>query len=262
MNHLNYIKSLLKSLYIDHIPEYSFEMIYVDNCSTDNSVAFIEKNYPLVKIIINKVPLGFGENNNKGVSFSTGEYIAIINPDIIFQKKSLDFLYRYSESLNFNCILAPKLLNIDRSLQFSVRGFITPWVFVMRFFTGGNDTTKNKVVENYLCKNINPNQIQFIDWALGAALFLKAELYKKLQGFDPSYFLYVEDVDFCLRSWKIGAPVVYYPDSEMIHNHLRNSQEFNKKSLMHLKSLIIYFLKHGIFVKSKKNTSLYKLSIE
>jgi len=259
MNHLKYIKSLLKSLYIDHRPKSSFEMIYVDNCSSDGSVEFIEKHYPSVKIIINKIPLGFGENNNKGVSEAIGKYIAIINPDIEFQTNSLDVLHEYSEKLNYNCIMAPKLLNIDHTLQYSVRGFITPWVFIMRLITGANDSVKNKVVQNYLCRDINPNQIQFIDWALGAAWFLNADLYKKLKGFDTSYFLYVEDVDLCLRSWKIGAPVIYNPNSEMVHNHLRSSTKVNKKSWIHLKSLMIYFLKHGIFVNSRKHTSLYKL---
>lgn len=262
MNHLKYIKSLLNSLYGDGKPESSFEMIYIDNCSSDGSIDFIKEYYPSVRIIENTMPCGFGENNNKGAALANGKYIAIINPDIILEKNSLDNLYKYSENVKYDCIVVPKLLNLDRTLQYSVRGFITPWVFIMRFLTLGNDKTTNKTVENYLCKNINTDQIQFIDWAIGAALFLSTDLYKKLNGFDPSYFLYVEDVDLCLRSWDMGSPVIYYPKSEMIHNHLRASTKINKRTLNHIKSILIYFFKHGIFVGPKKSTSSLKLILE
>ncbi|MCG2793092.1 MAG: glycosyltransferase family 2 protein [Weeksellaceae bacterium] len=259
MNHIDYLKPLLKSLFVDYPSKFSVEMIYVDNCSKDDSVKFLEENYPQVKIIKNSIPLGFGENNNRGALSAQGKYIAIINPDITFLQNSLDNLYIYSETLNKNVILAPKLLNPDFTLQHSVRGFITPWVFIMRLLTKGNDKTDNKIVQNYLCKNIDADKIQLIDWAIGAALFLKLDHYKDMQGFDSSYFLYVEDVDLCLRSWKNGNPVLFYPKSELVHNHLRSSTKLNKRTLMHIKSLFTYFRKHGIFVKSLKNNFPFTL---
>ena len=93
MNHISYLKPLLASVYGDNRLKTPFEMIYVDNCSTDGSVDFIRTNYPQVKIIANTKPLGFGENNNKGVFASTGKYIAIINPDIVVHPGSLDNLF-------------------------------------------------------------------------------------------------------------------------------------------------------------------------
>ncbi|WP_312761394.1 glycosyltransferase family 2 protein [Epilithonimonas sp.] len=259
MNHLHYLKSFLDSLYNLNLPKVSFETIYVDNCSTDGSVDFIKKNYPSVKIIENKNVLGFGENNNKGAEVAVGKYIAIMNPDLVFLKDSIDNLYNYSETLGFDSVVAPKLLNPDGTIQNSVRGFITPWVFVARLMTGGNDNTKNKIVQNYLCENMDVDKPQFIDWSIGAALFFKAHLYKKLNGFDPAYFLYMEDVDVCLRVWKLNSAVVYYPKSEIIHNHLRASRKVGKKMFMHFKSLLLFFSKNGIFIKSKKNNSAYSL---
>ena len=88
MNHLLYLKVLLRSLYKENIPQASIEMIYVDNCSSDGTVEYIRQNYPQVRIVENQKPLGFGENNNKGVLASIGKYIAIINPDIVLHKGS------------------------------------------------------------------------------------------------------------------------------------------------------------------------------
>ena len=86
MNHERFMSNLLASIFKTNKPAVSFEFIYVDNCSTDASVAMISKKYPEVKIIENERPLGFGANNNLGVRRATGEFIAIINPDIEFTK--------------------------------------------------------------------------------------------------------------------------------------------------------------------------------
>lgn len=112
MNHHKYIRDLYKSLYDEARPSISFEAIYIDNCSSDGSVEYIRNNFPEVIIIQNEKIKGFGENNNLGVSYAKGKYIAIINPDIIFQKDSLDILYNYmvnhqyhQELLYLNCLI-------------------------------------------------------------------------------------------------------------------------------------------------------------
>lgn len=251
MNHLKFLKPYLHSLYIENLPNCNFELIYVDNCSEDGSVAYIQQNFPSVKIIENTEKLGFGDNNNKGAVVAQGKYIAIVNPDIEILENSLDNLYHFAESLTYDAIIAPKLLNKDTSFQYSVRRFMTLGVFIMRAATRGNDNTKNRVVQNYLFNDIEKDKTQPIDWAIGASLFMSNNLFKKLKGFDTDYFLYFEDVDLCLRSWKIGTPVIYFPKSQMIHNHLRASSKLGKKAMMHFKSLLTFFFKHGILIKSK-----------
>lgn len=255
MNHLKYLKELFNSLYKTNPPKLIFEVIYVDNCSTDGSVEFIKNNFAKVKIIVNKKTLGFGANNNLGVSFSKGDYIAIVNPDIVFLKDSLDELYNYLEKKEQDCIVAPQLLNPDYSIQYSVRGFMSIYVFLMRFLSRGKDETSNETIRKYLYKDIDYNKEQNVDWAIGAALFMKKNLFKKLNGFDDAYFLYFEDVDLCFRSWKMGYPVIYYPKSRMIHNHLRASAKFSKKTFFHFKSMFTFFNKHGYFVVSKNKTN-------
>ena len=146
MNHLLYLKVLLRSLYKENIPQASIEMIYVDNCSSDGTVEYIRQNYPQVRIVENQKPLGFGENNNKGVLASIGKYIAIINPDIVLHKGSLDFLYEYVEKHPIIGITVPKLLNPDGTVQYSVRSFITLKVLFSRFLSKGNDQTTSKIV--------------------------------------------------------------------------------------------------------------------
>ncbi len=248
MNHLKYIEDLYRSIYVDNSPSISIETIYVDNCSSDGSVEFLRCNYPQVKIIKNDTPKGFGENNNIGVYASSGEYIAIINPDVIFQEGCLDRLCEFAEVNGNAGIFVPMLLNPDGSVQFSVRGFVTPKILLWRLLTKGNDEKQNEVIDNYLCRNMNHTKTQPVNWAMGAAIFMHRDIYSVLVGFDMDYFLYMEDEDMCLRAWKKGIPVIYYPQSKMIHNHLRASSKIGKLSWVHFKSMFTFFRKHGLSI--------------
>lgn len=247
MNHLSYLHSFYESLYRIQNFTVAFEAIYVDNCSSDGTVDFLKANYPQVRIMQNTEPLGFGENNNKGVAIAKGDIIGIVNPDIVLIDNSINNIINYLDT-NENSIVAPKLLNPDRSLQYSVRRFITLKYFFSRVETKGKDSDESRTVGEYLCKNIDYNVIQPVDWALGAALFMKKDVYVKLGGFDQRYFLYMEDEDLCLRGWKMGIPTIYFPKTQMIHNHLRASSRIGKKAFCHIKSLIKFFLKHGVNV--------------
>lgn len=249
MNHKKFVEALYKSLFVEHKPTIDFEAIYVDNCSTDGSVDFIRTHYPLVKIVQNIAPLGFGENNNKGAMASIGDYIAIINPDIILQTDSIDKMIKKLQQSRNNAIYAPQLLNPDGSIQYSVRSFITLRMFIRRLLSRGNDGNISDEIVKYLCKDIDVTKTQTVDWALGAALFMTRETYALLGGFDQRYFLYMEDEDMCLRAWKMNIPVIYYPESKMVHNHLRASFKLSRKTFMHFKSLYIFFKRHGFSPK-------------
>lgn len=251
MNHLKYIKNLYRTLLVEQRPNISFEAIYVDNCSTDGSQQWLKDTYPEVKIIQNSVPLGFGENNNIGVKASSGKYVAIINPDIEVLDHAIDRIVEWMEEHKDEYgIVAPQLLNPNMTVQYSVRSFITLKLILSRFITRGNDESSSALISRYLCKGIDMDAVQPINWAMGAALFLTHDFYCQLGGFDTDYFLYMEDEDICLRSWKLGKPVIYVPHTKLIHNHLRASLKIGKKQIKHFKSLYTFFRKHGVNVKS------------
>ena len=101
MNHRNYLEALYGSLYGEGRPDMELEAVYVDNCSTDGSAEWLRENYPQVKIVVNTESLGFGENNNKGVMASLGEYIGIVNPDIILKKGSINSIMNKAKEMNW-----------------------------------------------------------------------------------------------------------------------------------------------------------------
>ena len=96
MNHLSYVKEMLASLYSVGSPSVSFEVIFVDNCSTDGTADYIRNNYPTIKLIENQKKYGFARNNNIGAKHAIGNYILILNPDIILTQGAIDKLYNYA----------------------------------------------------------------------------------------------------------------------------------------------------------------------
>ena len=104
-------------------PSYTFEIIIVDNASTDDTVNMIKKCFPEVKLITNHKNCGFAAANNQGLKWSQGEYILFLNPDTILHPKSLDILVKFMDSNEDVGACGPKLLNADGSIQNSVRCF-------------------------------------------------------------------------------------------------------------------------------------------
>lgn len=246
MNHKKFISNLYPSLYGDGRPSMDFEAVYVDNCSTDGSVEYLKQEFPQVRVIVNDRPRGFGDNNNIGAMAAKGDYLAIINPDIVLHKGALDTAVEYLKQHDEVGIVVPKLLNPDGSQQFSVRRFITPPILLNRVKNKASDDSQSAKTGLYLCKDLDYNNIQPVNWSLGAALVIKTSFFAQLGGFDTDFFLYMEDEDLCLRSWRHGRPVIYHPGAVMTHNHLRASRKIGRKSWLHAKSMMTFFRKHGL----------------
>ncbi len=249
MNHCNFINKLYESLLSRPVLGLEAEYIYVDNCSSDGSLDFLKQTYPQVRILQNQQPSGFGANNNKGFTLATGRVIGIVNPDIIFTENALKQIVDYIDATEEEVIIAPKLLNSDGSHQYSVRKFLTLKMLGWRLLTGMNDQSESPEIRRYLCKEYNWEKAQPIDWSLGAALFMKRDIYRKLGGFDERYFLYMEDEDLCLRAWENGIKVIYLPDAQLIHNHMKDSRRIGMKAVCHFRSMVTFFRLHGCHVK-------------
>lgn len=250
MNHLPFIREMLRSLYGEGMPKATFETIIVDNCSTDGSFEFVRDHYPEIRLIRNEHPFGFARNNNIGAAQASGKYILILNPDIILSPGTIDGLHRFLESHAEAGIVAPRLENPDGSLQFSVRRFPTLRILLSRILTRGDDSSDDRQVQSYLLKDLPHDRPTPIDWCMGASFLIPSTLYRQLAGFDEGFFLYVEDMDLCYRCWQSGHPVIYLPTSAMTHVHQRSSMHFNKKTYIHLRSFWHFFYKNRFRVKS------------
>ena len=212
-NGLKDLKLCFDSLY--NLNYKNFELIFVDNNSQDNSVDFIRKNYPIVKIIELKKNYGFARGNNIGVAEASGEYIVLLNNDTVVDKNWLTELVKVAEqSNNIGIIGSKNYYYHDKTEIFYAIGTCD------KFGNTGNIGHKKR-------DNVLFNTQMNCFFVCGAALMIKRELYEKINLFDPNYFAYFEDVDLCWRAIISGYDVVYVPKSFIYHKVGRVIKSFS-----------------------------------
>ncbi|HEY9166343.1 MAG TPA: glycosyltransferase [Candidatus Kryptonia bacterium] len=212
-----FLENLLASLRraLEGVPS---ETIVVDNFSDDDTVEFVRKNHPNVKLIENRTNVGFGRANNQGVSASTGEYLLIINPDAVVAedtvKRMLEFSEKHPESGASSC----KVLNADGTLQKSCRrSFPTPWVAFTKISGLSFLFPRTKMFGKYNLTYLNPGECHEVDAIGGSFMFIPRAVFKKVGGFDEDYFMYGEDLDLCYKIKKAGYKIYYNPETTAIH---------------------------------------------
>jgi len=220
----------------------TWQTVVVDNNSSDGSAEMVAGKYPWVELISLKKNVGFAGGHNTAYAQTDSPIFIVLNPDVIVLSGSIETLVQALEKHPKAAIIGPCLLNPDRSIQFSARRFYT-WrtVICRRIPIPG----RTKVNHHHLMKDCNLNQLQSVDWILGAAMGLRRSAFKRERLFDTRYKLYFEDVDLCYFIKKEGWNVLYCPQSKMIHDHQRASakQFFSTALTSHFISWIRFYLK-------------------
>ena len=197
------VKSVLKSDYDN------FELIIVDNNSSDNSIKIIEREYSdsRIKIIKSDKNLGFAGGNNLGVEYAKGKYFVFLNIDTVIDPPGLSELVGVMESDDTIGAAQPKLLSLDDKTIFDSAGDYLDF-FGGSFKRGGDWHEKDK--GQY-------DSVHEIFSARGAAMITRKEIVEKIGLFDSDYFLYFEDIDFCWRLRLFGLRIVFVPTSIVYH---------------------------------------------
>lgn len=215
-NSLNLLNQCIDSL-IKFTADVSYEIIVVDNHSTEGLIDDVSSKYDEIKLIKNNENKGFGAANNQGLAIARGTYILVLNNDTIFLENTIKKVFDFAELKNESLIVGCKLLNSDNSLQHSVYDFPSLWnVFTSNFFLYAL-FPKNKFFNKYHLMNDGINETTEVDVVTGAFLFGTKEKLKGIGGFDERFFFYNEETDLCYRFKLNGGKVYYYPGTEIIH---------------------------------------------
>lgn len=227
------------------------EIIVVDNASSDESVSMLQNYFPKVICIPNKSNYGFPKGNNIGVAAAKGEYLCILNPDTVVAEDTFEKLIKFHENTP-NCgIVGPRL--IDGSGKFlpeSKRGLSTPYVAFTKIL--GLYKISKKWFGKYYASHLNENQSGRVDMLVGACMFLKTDLYRKLGGFDENFFMYLEDDDFSYRVLKAGFHNYFCSDTTIIHYKGESTPKDTDYQLRFRKGLQCFYKKHfkaNVFTK-------------
>ena len=262
------LKQCLKGIILSQ-PKIDYEIIVVDNNSGDKSLDMVKdiltKNYfskqeklvgheiiiPPYRTIQSPINGGFSAGNNIGIRASKGEYFMILNPDIAIVSGVIEKMVEYMDKNIQVGIVGPKLLNPDKTVQYSCRRFPNYLVPFFRRTVFGRLPFAKKLVENYLMIDFDHKKTVEVDWLFGACLLVRKSATEKIGLMDERYFMYFEDMDYCRRFWENGYKIIYLSDVEIIHYHAQYSSEregilgvLSRGGQIHLISGLKYFIKY------------------
>lgn len=196
---------------IDSIEKYcanlSFEIIIVDNNSSDGSQEFIRKKYPKIILFAKSENLGFGKANNLGVKYAKGHQILLLNNDTILMN-DLKPVFNELKKTDVG-IVGINMLNGEKKYTACVGKFPRP--FDLLKLSNLNETRKEFTTGNFK-KNIYE-----VNWISGSFMMLKKEDWNLVNGFDEDFFMYVEDVDLCKRMNNLGKKIIFLSNLSYIH---------------------------------------------
>ena len=242
----NCIDSIYKNISIKN-----FELIVVDNASTDDSINRIKSSFESVKIISSNSNLGYSGGCNLGATHASGKYLLFLNNDTEHSSEWIEKLVHFLDSNSNIAAVQPKILNIYNKKLFDYAGGTGGFIdkFCFPFVQGRIFDTLEEDHGQYN----NPSKIF---WASGAAIMIRSNVFKELEGFDKIYFSYMEEIDFCWRVQSLGHEVWSFPSSYIYHHG--PYKNFRKSSINS------YYLNHRnswiLFLKNSYNFN-YGLSI-
>lgn len=215
-NARDYLRQCLTSLFNVSANE-NFEVLVVDNDSTDGSPEMVEKEFPAVSVIRCKTNHGFAKANNIGIQNASGNYLCLVNSDVEFIENPFQILIDYMVSESSVGIIGPKILDSQRNIQRSWMRFPTLWNMFCRAVALDNLAPGSLHFGSYLIKNWKPDNPTPIDVINGCFWFVRKTALKQVGLLDESFFMYGEDLDWCKRFKEKNWQVVYHPGTSVIH---------------------------------------------
>ena len=227
-------------------PSLNFDVLVINNDAASDLAQAQKGHWPRTSFIQNQANLGFAAGVNIGISMSRGEFVLLINPDVIVQPGSVQGLLDTMGSHADAGIVMPQLRNPDGSLQYSCRRFYSYSTLLMRRVPFRWLYPTHPLIRKHLMLDWKHDSLATVDWGLGAAMLIRRSAIEDSGLFDERFFLYFEDVDICLRMWRRGWRVLYDPSSTMIHHHRRDSAGpwLHPAKWHHFLSLVKFVSKH------------------
>ena len=211
-NARDHLLECVRSLRADGVEE----IIVVDNASYDGSLAAVTALDPDVVCVPTGGNLGFGSAANRGLAVASGEYAAVLNPDVVVESGTMKALAAALDADPSLGAVAPRVDNPDGTLYPSVRAFPSMTDAIGHAFLGFI-APGNRFSRRYRLLDWDHSRPVEVDWVSGTCLVLRTDALGDKGRFDESYFMYVEDVDLCWRLRQAGWGVGYEPAGRVVH---------------------------------------------
>lgn len=217
------------------------DIVVVENASPDDSYARLRCELPAgVRVLHSASNRGFGSGVNFGMAACRRDYVLVVNPDTHFTENGLSKVLNLFEACPEAGLVGLDLQYPDGRRQYSARRFYS-WLDIIGRRTPLGRTARFRArMNDHLMVDAWAHDGPFdAEWVMGTGFVVRRELFEALGGMDESYFLYMEDVDLCARTWLAGYRVMGMPGVTLVHAHQRQSaaSPISRAGRHHVRSL-------------------------
>lgn len=251
-NSKHFVKKCLFSIR-KHCSDLNPQIIVVDGGSYDGCDAMLAEEFPEVEFVQSRENIGFGRSNNLGVEKAKCEALLFLNPDTEVKEGAIQALLDGLQNLDKAGIVGAKQLNTDGSLQFSsIHRLPRPW---RQAFTTA------QLHKRYwkLSGALNASEPVVVEAISGACMMMRLDLFRKVGGFSPEFFMYAEDMDLCLKVTQAGYKCFHNPHAIIIHHAggtSKGSEGVSRFSIVMMREALRLF-----FLRTNGLMSVYQFRI-
>lgn len=202
----------------------TLEAIVADNGSTDGAAEMVAREFPRVVLWRNPANLGFARANNQAARLARGRFLFFLNNDTVVPPGTLRTILDYAEAHPRVGLIGPRLRDGAGRFQVSCRPRPTVATFLSRTSLARAAGILRRGYHRYRRESFDPHTTRPVDVLMGAALFMRRDVFVAHGGWDEGYTFGGEDLDLCLRVGR-SRPVVYFPGAEIIHLGRASSRE-------------------------------------
>lgn len=252
---VNYGSGRLAKACVDSIrrdpPQCAYEVIVVDNNSPDDSQELLATEVPDTIFLPQTENLGYARGVNVGIRRTRGNFVLILNPDIIVLRGAIDTLLDFARAHPRAAVVAGRLVNPNGSTQDSFARFYTPFTILARRTPLGLVPPGTRHLAWVQMRQYGRETPRPVDWVLGACMLVRSDALENVGLMDERFFMYFEDMDWCRRFWHAGWEVWYEPAARFSHYYKRESALaggfaalFQPLTRIHIASGFKYFWKY------------------
>jgi len=246
-NHPEVLSKNLQALY-QHVSGLEYEVIVVDNASREGNVQMVKDGFPQVHLVVNASNEGFARGCNRGAGDASGRLLLFVNSDVILGENPVPAMMKILQEREDVGIVGCQLRNPDGSLQPSYYRF--PGI-AMRFIQLSG--LKSILLKLFPSIRYKSDPLIQADFASGAFLLIKRDLFFQLGRFDERYFMYLEDADLCFQARHLGKKTVICNTPGVVHLG-RHYESISAP-------FVLYHLNKGQMLFYRKNFRLWKYYI-
>lgn len=228
-----FLPSVMASMYNNK------QIVVADNCSSDNSVEWLQANYPSIQIIVFKENFGFAKGYNEALKQVHADYYVLLNSDVEVTPDWIEPVISVMELDERVGACQPKLMAYHNKNLFEYAGACGGWLDVF-----GYPFSRGRIFDYCEEDKGQYNDVAPVFWATGAALFVRATVYHELHGLDEFFFAHQEEIDLCWRMQLSGYSIMVCPQSTVYHVGAGTLPKGGRKVFLNFRNNLVMLAKN------------------